>query len=235
MINEFKSYLITKGYSEFTPSGKPSTAYDYSNSRLPKICKREGITIQELLDNIEYYIEKYDTYGNESEFGAKSNRAFINALKRYQEFIIETTLSKGLEEEEAENKLRFKKKIREIKDVIIDISLVGEIYYIIDGEYFNTFSAWGIGDIEMKNTEDESFLTEIYNILNSEFSERDLIFNMFGSDCEFHRVLNIPPFDEDVEPGNGILQLLTDINIYDAIEFFKKMKTINFSDYIKLK
>jgi len=27
MLRNFKEYLIQKGYSEYTPSGKPSTAY----------------------------------------------------------------------------------------------------------------------------------------------------------------------------------------------------------------
>lgn len=67
--------------------GKPSTAYDYSKSRIPKICERENITIDELAKKISVYVDKYDTFGDESEFGNKSNRAFINALKRFKEFV----------------------------------------------------------------------------------------------------------------------------------------------------
>ena len=87
MLNKFQDYLISKGYSELTPKGKPSTAHDYSKSRIPKICEREKITIDELAQKISVYVVKYDTFGDESEFGNKSNRAFINALKRFEEFV----------------------------------------------------------------------------------------------------------------------------------------------------
>ena len=40
MIEKFKNYLIDNGYSDLTPTGKPSTATDYSN-RIKRICGRE--------------------------------------------------------------------------------------------------------------------------------------------------------------------------------------------------
>lgn len=85
MLENFKSYLIKQGYSEYTPSGNPSTVYDYTK-RVIKICKREGITIKQLAENINDYVEKYDTYGSEEEFGKRSHNAFINALKRFDDF-----------------------------------------------------------------------------------------------------------------------------------------------------
>lgn len=30
ILNEFKEYLVKRGYKEFTLSGKPSTVYDYA-------------------------------------------------------------------------------------------------------------------------------------------------------------------------------------------------------------
>jgi ribosome-binding protein aMBF1 (putative translation factor) len=59
MLENFKTYLIKKGYSEFTPSGNPSTVYDYMK-RVEKIRSRENISINELSENISYYVEKYD-------------------------------------------------------------------------------------------------------------------------------------------------------------------------------
>lgn len=85
MLENFKHYLIQKGYSEYTPSGKPSTVYDYTK-RINKICERERISIKQLADNIDVYIKKYDTLGSEEEFGRKSHNAFISALKRFKEF-----------------------------------------------------------------------------------------------------------------------------------------------------
>ena len=86
MLENFKTYLIKKGYSEFTPSGNPSTVYDYMK-RVEKIRSRENISINELSENISYYVEKYDYAGTESEFGKRSHNAFINALKRFEEFL----------------------------------------------------------------------------------------------------------------------------------------------------
>jgi len=87
ILDKFEMYLEKQGYSKITPSGHRSTTYDYAKARIPKICEREGITIQQLAENILLYIQKYDTFGEECEFGNKSNRAFINSLKRFQEFI----------------------------------------------------------------------------------------------------------------------------------------------------
>lgn len=85
MIEKFKAYLIKQGYSELTPSGKPSTVYDYAK-RILKICEREGVTINQLAENINHYVDKYGEFGVEYEFGKRSNNAFISALKRYEEF-----------------------------------------------------------------------------------------------------------------------------------------------------
>jgi hypothetical protein len=87
MLDKFEKNLIKRGYSEVTPSGHSSTTYDYSKKRIPKICEREGISVEQLANNIKLYVEKYDDGGSESKFGKKSHDAFINALKRFEEFI----------------------------------------------------------------------------------------------------------------------------------------------------
>ena len=86
MLEKFKKYLIEKEYREFTPSGKPSTVYDYIK-RVEKIRSRENLTLSELAKNISYYVDKYGPTGNESEFGKRSHNAFINALRRFGEFL----------------------------------------------------------------------------------------------------------------------------------------------------
>ena len=85
MIENFKTYLIQQGYSEITPSGNPSTVYDYAK-RIQKICERESISIIELAKGISSYVAKYDSYGDEAEFGSKSHNAYISALKKFEEF-----------------------------------------------------------------------------------------------------------------------------------------------------
>lgn len=85
MIENYKQYLIKHGYSEYTPSGNPSTVYDYAK-RIERVCKREAVTIEQLASKIESYVRKYGESGSESDFGKRSNSAYINALKRFEEF-----------------------------------------------------------------------------------------------------------------------------------------------------
>jgi hypothetical protein len=86
MLENFKKYLIEKGYSEFTPSGNQSTVYDYTK-RIERICERENISIQKLADNIGRYVQKYDTFGSDADFGKRSHNAYISALKRFETFV----------------------------------------------------------------------------------------------------------------------------------------------------
>lgn len=86
MLENFRIHLIEQGYSEFTPSGNPSTVYDYVK-RVEKISDREKITIKDLGKNISFYVDKYGPMGKESEFGKRSHNAFISALRRFEEFV----------------------------------------------------------------------------------------------------------------------------------------------------
>lgn len=86
MLDRFKRYLIEQGYSEYTPSGNPSTVYDYCK-RINKICERENVTMTDLANKIDYYVDRYDTFGPETEFGKRSHNAFISSLKKFREFV----------------------------------------------------------------------------------------------------------------------------------------------------
>lgn len=89
ILNRFEKYLEQKGYSVVTPSGLKSTCHDYSQVRIPAVCNRERISIPQLIDNIDRIVSKYDQFGSEAEFGNKSHRSVINALKRFREFTLE--------------------------------------------------------------------------------------------------------------------------------------------------
>jgi hypothetical protein len=86
MKEQFTEYLRSKGYSEQTPSGHPSTVYDYPK-RIDNVCKWESVSWRELGENIEGIILKYDVGGEKEHYGNRSNRAVINALKRFSEFL----------------------------------------------------------------------------------------------------------------------------------------------------
>ncbi|MBR1615788.1 MAG: hypothetical protein IJ673_09965 [Treponema sp.] len=84
-MNDFKNYLIRNGYSEKTPSGKPSTVYDYQK-RIQTICERENIpTLDILCNRIDEIENRYSESGEESAFGAKSHNAYICAIRRFQD------------------------------------------------------------------------------------------------------------------------------------------------------
>ena len=95
ILNRFEKYLEQNGYSVLTPSGLKSTCYDYSHVRIPAVCNRERISVPMLINKIEGIVTKYDRFGCEAEFGNKSHRAVINALKRFKEFIDSEYLSKS--------------------------------------------------------------------------------------------------------------------------------------------
>ena len=86
MKTKFEEYLIGQGYRLITPSGKPSTVYDYLK-RIDKVCVWEGCTWKELSENIDSIVEMYDTGGEKSDLGNISHRAVINALKQFEKFV----------------------------------------------------------------------------------------------------------------------------------------------------
>ena len=89
MKERFKQYLVMHGYKEKTPSGKPSTAYDYV-MRINKVCEWERTDWEGLSGMIGRVIPQYDKGGIKENLGNKSHRAVINALLRFEEFLNET-------------------------------------------------------------------------------------------------------------------------------------------------
>ena len=86
MINEYEKYLISIGYKQTTPSGHPSTVYQYIKA-IRNVCDEEGINLIGLKENISSIILKYDIGGEKETIGAKSHKTVINALKRFEDFL----------------------------------------------------------------------------------------------------------------------------------------------------
>ena len=82
MMEQFENYLISKGYKKTTPSGKPSTVYDYIG-RIQFIANIEAITVEHLAKNIDNIIKMYGSGGIKEDLGNISHRSVINALKRF--------------------------------------------------------------------------------------------------------------------------------------------------------
>ena len=82
----FEQYLIDQRYSVETDSGNPSTVYSYLNA-VESIRVDEGISWDTLKTNISSIVPQYDAGGAKALIGAKSNKTYINALKRFAEFV----------------------------------------------------------------------------------------------------------------------------------------------------
>ncbi|MGN0997623.1 MAG: hypothetical protein ACI4PG_12005, partial [Candidatus Ventricola sp.] len=73
------------GYSEYTPSGNPSTVYDYI-LRVDHILRWEGLTWDSLPQRIRDVVRLYEPGGPKEAAGRKSHSAYINALRAFERF-----------------------------------------------------------------------------------------------------------------------------------------------------
>ena len=89
MQEQFKKWLIRKGYKEYTPSGNPSTVYTYVKC-IDKVCKIENLSWDALAKNIDYIVPLYDKNGEKANIGKQSHNSVISALKQFQEFVKDT-------------------------------------------------------------------------------------------------------------------------------------------------
>ena len=83
---KYEAYLEAAGYPVVGVSGNDSTVPAYSRA-VEKVIENEGITWADLENNISNIIAKYDVGGMCEDFGKKSNKTVINALKRFCEFV----------------------------------------------------------------------------------------------------------------------------------------------------
>lgn len=83
---KFKDYLVNGGYSEFTPKGHPSTAFQYANW-IEYILDEESFSIEDLNLHIDEICDLYDRGGAKQKIGERGHSSVINALKRYREFL----------------------------------------------------------------------------------------------------------------------------------------------------
>ena len=87
MLNQFRNYLINKGYKEFSANGTPSTAIDYV-WRIEKVIEKENMTEQQLIENITIILKQYDKAGEKWCIGRRSHESYINALKQFRKFLL---------------------------------------------------------------------------------------------------------------------------------------------------
>ncbi len=82
----YQEYLAQAGYKVETDDGSPSTVYVYAKA-VESVASEEGMSWNALRDRVSTIIKKYDVGGAKQDFGCKSNKTVINALKRFEEFV----------------------------------------------------------------------------------------------------------------------------------------------------
>ena len=82
----YRDYLEKSGYSLYTPSGNPSTVFDY-DKRIEWVCEQENCSWAELKERIGSVVAEYDVGGKKELDGERSHRAVISALRAFQRYI----------------------------------------------------------------------------------------------------------------------------------------------------
>ena len=86
MWDGFQNYLVQQGYKLYTPSHLPSTVFEYRRA-VSEIKEIEGLSLQDFCINIDSIIMEYDVGGIKEELGRKKHNTWINALKRFREYL----------------------------------------------------------------------------------------------------------------------------------------------------
>ena len=82
---QYEMYLEAAGYAVIGVHGSASTVPQYSYA-VEKVLEREGLSWNQLKNDIDNIVKKYDKNGAEEDYGNRGNKTVINALKRFQEF-----------------------------------------------------------------------------------------------------------------------------------------------------
>ena len=83
---QYEIYLEAAGYPVVGVSGNDSTVPQYSRA-VEKVVEREGLNWNQLKNDIANIVKKYDKNGPEEDYGNRSNKTVISALKRFGEFV----------------------------------------------------------------------------------------------------------------------------------------------------
>ncbi|MCL2629705.1 MAG: hypothetical protein FWD33_03415 [Alphaproteobacteria bacterium] len=88
MKKQFELWLESKGYSYFTPEGRPSTIYDYVNRGLKRVCREEHLSLLEVAKRVDRLLPAYQ-YGKKSEIGKSISRSCRSSLAAFSKFVKE--------------------------------------------------------------------------------------------------------------------------------------------------
>lgn len=84
MLNNFKNWLLENKYSELTSA-------DYVG-RIERLCRKNKYTLEYLVKNLSAVLPEYEKNGKKHSYGKRSHYSVLNALKRFQTFLVESKL-----------------------------------------------------------------------------------------------------------------------------------------------
>lgn len=87
---DFEHFLKVNDYSEETKNGTKSTIYSYVNA-VKSVLEDEGLDWTDLMKQIASVIHIYDVGGAKEEIGYKGNHTVINALRRFENYVNNST------------------------------------------------------------------------------------------------------------------------------------------------
>ena len=81
MLKKFENWLLQNNY-------KPNTAKDYQY-RIKRVCKKENISLDMLVENINNLLPQYELSGMKAEYGKTSHESVKQALRRFNKFLMQ--------------------------------------------------------------------------------------------------------------------------------------------------
>lgn len=87
---DFESFMLKNGYSAKTENDTKSTVYSYVTS-VKAVMNDEGLDWTSLAKQISSIASLYDIGGAKEEIGDRGKRTVINALRRFEDFVNNST------------------------------------------------------------------------------------------------------------------------------------------------
>ena len=87
---DLETFMLKNGYSAKTENDTKSTVYSYVTS-VKAVMSDEGLDWTSLVKNISSIASLYDIGGAKEEIGDRGNRTVINALRRFEDFVNNST------------------------------------------------------------------------------------------------------------------------------------------------
>ena len=85
MLKNFENWLLENKYSALT-------AADYMG-RVERLCRKEGYTLADLVENIASILPQYETAGEKSSYGKRSHTSVRQALRKFKMFLVSEKLA----------------------------------------------------------------------------------------------------------------------------------------------